>query len=398
MKTKIAIVSAGVFPIPAIKGGAVETLVDYLIDKNEFYKELDITVFSIQDENIKQISKNCSYTSVIEVKYNKAYSRTNMIFQKVRNILQPKYEIKNLYINKVSKILKKNDYDYIVVENRPQFVIPISKVTNSKIILHLHNDTLNESTNNSKSIIDKCYQIFTVSNFIKSRVLSVKGINKDKVITFMNSVDIEKFSYDMTAQEKKKFKERFSISDDELVILYIGNLKPEKGIYELMKAFTEIEKDNISLLVVGGSWYSENADNPFTQKLKTLSGQSKNKITLSGYVNHSEIPQFHSIADIIVVPSVWEDPCPLVVFEALCSGAATIVTDSGGIPEIVERNNALIVERGPNLVDGLKLAMVELIENEKLRKQLSNNAKIHVQKYNIDDYYTRFLGLIEDAK
>ncbi|MDR1761227.1 MAG: hypothetical protein LBR55_02130, partial [Bacteroidales bacterium] len=67
----LAIITTGFLPIPATRGGAVESLMVNFLDKNEEYKKLDITVFSTSDEQAKEQSKEYQKTSFVFIKPSK---------------------------------------------------------------------------------------------------------------------------------------------------------------------------------------------------------------------------------------------------------------------------------------------------------------------------------------
>ena len=77
------------------------------------------------------------------------------------------------------------------MENRPGFAIPISKVSNAKLIIHLHNDFLNHTSKFAKEICAVTHKVITVSNYIKSRVETIGS--QLPVITVHNGIEVDKF-------------------------------------------------------------------------------------------------------------------------------------------------------------------------------------------------------------
>ena len=68
MKPNIAIITSGYLPLPPVKGGAVENLVQLLADENEQKNKLDLTIFSIYDKNAKDESVNYKNTHYVFIK------------------------------------------------------------------------------------------------------------------------------------------------------------------------------------------------------------------------------------------------------------------------------------------------------------------------------------------
>ena len=79
------------------------------------------------------------------------------------------------------------------------------------------------------------------------------------------------------------------------------------------------------------------------------------------------------MADVCVLPSIWDDPAPLAVIESLVSGKPLITTRSGGIPEYANDDCAIILERDNQLVDHLAQAMVELANDSQKRASVSSS-------------------------
>ena len=68
---KICFITQCSLPIPTVKGGAVETLVEYLLDENEIDKNFEFTVYSIADKEADKISKKYKYTTIKYIEKSK---------------------------------------------------------------------------------------------------------------------------------------------------------------------------------------------------------------------------------------------------------------------------------------------------------------------------------------
>ena len=71
---------------------------------------------------------------------------------------------------------------------------------------------------------------------------------------------------------------------------------------------------------------------PFVRSLATRL-RVENRIDFRGWLRHTEIEQGYQSADIVVVPSIWDDPCPIVGIEAMASGKPVVAFDVGGISD-----------------------------------------------------------------
>jgi spore coat protein SA len=121
-------------------------------------------------------------------------------------------------------------------------------------------------------------------------------------------------------------------------LLYVGRLVPDKGVHRLIEAFGAIHARDPStrLVITGSSFVGDAARTAYQRRLARMAAPVAAAIRFTGFVPHAQLKYVYSIADLVLVPSIWQDPCPLVVLEAMAAGACVIATRVGGIPEIVD--------------------------------------------------------------
>lgn len=395
---KVLIISPDVLPVPAVNGGAVETLIEQLAKGSLESRDLELSIVSIYDEKINpnELEVTGEYYQIKKGFFQNIIGRAG---GRILKEFGSSRAYSNVYLSEIKSILKNNSFDYIVVQNQPEYVLPIRKYTKAKIILHLHNDKLNENTPLRKKITKSLDYVFTVSEYIKQRVLSIDCIPEKSVKVLYNCVDLSKYSQPLTSDKILAIKEEYGIPLDHKVLLFVGRIDKTKGILELLKAFNRVSSTNITLVVAGGTWFSDDKKNSYTQQLEEEQQLAKNNIIFTGYIDHSVISDLQQSSDILVVPSVWDDPCPLVVLESLASGTPLVTTDSGGIPELVPSNCGIIVERGDcdqDLVNGLVKAIERVLREEDLSAKLTSSAKLHISWYTDVNYFLRFSQLIAE--
>lgn len=110
-----------------------------------------------------------------------------------------------------------------------------------------------------------------------------------------------------------------------LTVGFLGRLEPIKGVELLLQAVHQMRADKITLLLAG------NGEPEFVADLRARYEQPN--IQFLGFTDPAE---FFARIDALIVPSVWEDPLPRVVFEGFAFGVPPIVARIGGMPEIVE--------------------------------------------------------------
>ena len=116
---KLAILTCGMLPIPAVQGGAVENLIDFYLEYNNIHKLHDITVYSPWDSKVKvHPALNSDVNHYI---YTDVTSLKARIERRLYKYLHPSEEYYNYFIEyyfeKVYADLKTKDYDYIILEN-----------------------------------------------------------------------------------------------------------------------------------------------------------------------------------------------------------------------------------------------------------------------------------------
>ena len=378
---KIAVITGGLLPLPATKGGAIETLLQYLIDYNETKKDLHLDIYSIEETKAKEKSKKYKNSNFIYIKISNKINKILNIGQKIIKKLKlkkdPNFQL--LYINKVCKKLKEENYDLILIESDNHFVNKISKVTKSPIVLYLHNDKLNDKTYNCKKIYDNCYNVITVSNYISSRVLTINGSSDGKVKTIYNGIDTNRFNVENKNKLKQEMRKQYNLEEDDFIFLFTGRIEKEKGVLELINAFNMLDNPRKKLMILGGSFYSNNKTTKYVREVKNIIANNKN-IIVTGYIPAAEIYKYHYMCDVMVSPSQWEEPGSLVNQETFASGIPLLSSYSGGTPEYTKDTKAILINRGEKFVSDLSAAMNELMLDSKKCKEMSESQK-KVSKY-----------------
>lgn len=389
---KIAILTCGMLPIPAVQGGAVENLIDFYLAYNDRNKIQDITIYSPWDAQVKNRPEiTSSVNHYIYTDVTSLWARTERRIYKYLHANEYYNYFIEYYFEKVYADLKKRHFDCIILENCPGFVYKLSQRGYKNLILHLHNDLLNENTRFHETIFKSLTKIITVSNYVKKRVSTIK--QSDKIQTIYNGIDLSMFSTKDTISINR---EKVGFSANDFVIVYSGRINQEKGISELIDAMLQL-KDNpqIKLLVLGSTFFNDsNCDDEFSRLLKEKAKSIKERIVFTGFIPYHQVPSYLQLADIAALPSMWEEPFGLTILEAMAMGLPLITTRSGGIPEICERV-ATIVER-ENIINNIVSAIHDLYMNSEKRQQMAAANLERVKLFDKETFAQNFLNAIED--
>ncbi len=386
---KLLFINYQALPLPSVKGGAVEYLIDSFLEYNEERKLYEITAYSIYDETAEHESKKYKHTNFKYVKITGLWDKLNRAVRHIINKYTPFY-IGNAYITKIIKEEKDfNKYDAVIIENAPAFGLKVRKKFNKKLILHLHNDYLNKNSKKSVKIFD-CYdEIYTISNTLGT---IVKEINKsDKIHTLYNGISLENFKKN---GKRNEIRNKYGIEKDDFVFMYSGRITSDKGVYELAKTFSGINCDKIKLLIAGGTGYSTNVPNDTFRKIVSL---DDNRIIMTGFIPYSEINDIYQAADVGVIPSVCQDAFNLTVIEFAANGIPLIISDQGAMKELVNDKCAIIAEYDENAFsDNLKNAMEAMIKRD--IQVMGAEAEKIAEKFSIENYCKRFEFLLNNIQ
>lgn len=394
---KILIITPGILPVPSIKGGAVETLLTNILKMNEKTHENNFIIYSKHVRGIEKENEKYQYTEFIDINMNTILFQIQRIIKGVINRL-PYIYIGNAFISEVKKNLKKQklqDIDYVIIENHPLYTIDLYKLFPNKIILHLHNDSLNIKSKKSKKIFNELKTIYTVSNYIKSRVSTISSIN-DKIKTLHNGINEKMFKYDI--KSRKEVRSKFRFLDNDIVYIFSGRMVEEKGIIELILAFNRLKQKyaNVKLLIVGDYFYGSGKRKNKTNKILELINENKDNIYFTGFIRYEDMVKYYSAADIQVIPSKWEEPCALTLLEGMAVGLPQILTNSGELNKSACYDNSIIVDKNDDFENHLYIAMEKMLKLSNDFKKMRKNAIEYSKKYTLDTYYSNFIKLLKE--
>lgn len=393
---KIAIIAPTNLPIPATKGGAVETGIEQIIDENEIRRKVNIDVFSYDEEiahEKSKVYKETRFHYYKETKVEKIFTlirkTLNYIFRKLK--INIKINIRKGYTNYIKDILKRENYDAVLIKNAVDLVLPLSKVTKSRICLQLHNDFLNSNTYKCSEIVSACDRIITNSDYIRTCVLTIENTKNKKIFVNKNCLKLQQF-YDVTDQQINEIVDKYNIDIKSKIILFSGRMVPQKGVKELLYAVEKLPKDeNWKLYIIGNKWFSEDIKDSYQKEIMEIAGRLKDKVICVGFVPYCEIPAWDKIASVIVFPSIWEEPAGRVAIEAQAAGTPLIISDAGGIKEYVTSDSAIIVKRGDTFINELSNQILNILKDEKLQKTMSEAGTENSKNFTTEYYYEEII-------
>lgn len=162
-------------------------------------------------------------------------------------------------------------------------------------------------------------------------------------------------------------RHELGISANEVVIAYLGQIREMKGVADFIAMARRIEAPHARFLLAGKCRDSKKyAGSYSSDDLQALAG-GDSRIRYIGY--REDVENIYHTADIIVVPSRWQEPLGLINLEAGACRKPVVATRVGGIPEVVKDDiNGYLVEAAD--IEGLADRVTRLIADPALRHRL----------------------------
>ncbi len=299
------------------------------------------------------------------------------------NIMKGRYPIlkKNEQFKKLDAELSKKHFDLVVINARfyihSLYAAKFASKNNIKCITIEHGSTHLSVDNKILDFViaqiehfvtvllkRKCKDYYAVSNAAGewSDHFGIKSKG-----TLYNAVDIEQ----IIASKNKcvcDYRKEYGISDSAILITFTGRLLKIKGVYELLDAFKQINRDDLYLIYAG--------DGPEMDELKK---RANDRVVFLGQIDFDHIVSLLDASDIYCLPSVSEGMSTSVL-EAVATNTFVITTYNGGARELITSGEYGIITSG-NTIGETKAALEKALD-----KQYRENATEKAYKKLLDGF------------
>jgi glycosyltransferase involved in cell wall biosynthesis len=220
----------------------------------------------------------------------------------------------------------------------------------------------------------EAWKVICCSDYMVSHVRWAFGLPTDKLVMVPNGVNTE--VYEKTEKEDLgQFRNRFALPQEKIV-LFVGRLVYEKGVHVLVNSVPKVlTKTNAKFIIVGNGYMRD-------QLANVVKGMGlAHKVLFTGFVDDETLRKLQICADVSVVPSLFE-PFGIVALEAMAAKSPVVVSDTGGLSEIVNHDvdGVKVYTDNP---DSLAWGITRALTDEAYANKLRTNAYKKVQeKYN----------------
>ncbi|MFP3985533.1 MAG: glycosyltransferase family 4 protein [Candidatus Bathyarchaeia archaeon] len=213
-----------------------------------------------------------------------------------------------------------------------------------------------------------CYeaaQVIVTSNSMRGEISGHFNVPWERIDVIPNGIEGDKYSVDV---DRWAVRRRFGVADHEKLVLCVGRLVPQKGIEYLIRAVPRISWrfPEAKFVIVGEGWMRSHLE-----WLADQSGQ-RWRINLTGFISDDELTALTKIADVMVVPSVYE-PFGIVALEGMAAGVPVVASQVGGLAEVVEhdKTGVWVYPRSP---DSIAWGVERVLSDSGYRDWLIKNA------------------------
>jgi len=235
----------------------------------------------------------------------------------------------------------------------------------------------------------EAWKVICCSDYMVSHVRWAFGLPGDKLVMVPNGVDTELYAK-AEGDDLSQFRSKFA-SPEEKIVLFVGRLVHEKGVHVLVNAVPKVlEKVNAKFVIVGNGYMKEQLSN-----LVKIIGLA-HKVLFTGFIDDETLRRLQKCADVSVVPSLFE-PFGIVALEAMAAKSPVVVSDTGGLSEIVE-HDATGVKVYANNSDSLAWGITKVLLDENYSNRMKANAYKKVQeKYDWDKIAQQTKAIYENV-
>ncbi|MDE0582099.1 glycosyltransferase [Planococcus sp. A6] len=222
----------------------------------------------------------------------------------------------------------------------------------------------------TNTVLKSSEKVFCVSEALKNKVKEDYNLDVNLDVLY-NGIDIDSFV--KNEKSVQAIKDTLKFNEKEKIILFVGRLIKEKGVWELVKSIEVLSKNekNIRLIMIGNG-----KEQKSLKKYVEKNGLGK-YIHFPGKVPYKELKDWYNASEILVLPS-YSEGLPNVVVEALGCETAVIATDVGGNGEIINEKNGILIPVKD--IKSIVSSVSSLLNNEEIRISMGIEGRKFVEK------------------
>ncbi|MDD2903221.1 MAG: glycosyltransferase family 4 protein [Syntrophales bacterium] len=373
----VALIGPELYPIPPIRGGAVELFIHQTATRLRRWRPV---VIGPSDPEL----------SDHEVRQGVEYFRIPLggwrgrLYKRYRRYFP-------LYDRQVAAILRRVQPDLLQVHNRPLLCLFLKRMPDLEkvpLILHMHNlyNSLGRRERPDPDASIPVSAFIGCSRFVVDREKSRLGRGAAAHFVVYNAADTGAFLTPWDQPHlREQSRQQYRLAEAPTV-LFVGKLRESKGVHILLAAMEHVwpRIPQAVLVLAGGTEFGRgrtDRETPFLRELRRRLETARGRVILTGFIPPERIPEVYLLGDIFVGPSQIEEGLGMVFLEAAAAGLPIIATRRGGIPEIVQEDlNGMLLKQHDDPRE-LAAKTIQLLEDRDLRLRLGQQGRAWVQEH-----------------
>ena len=344
------------------------------------------------------------YNSAEAIEYERGpwLSRNDRALDQLRARLGGSRTATRRFYAPVADAIRRCDPSIVLAHNAP--VLPhLLRDTPHRVVLYAHNDVLRSySRAEAQRALDGVAAIVTVGEALAQRTrAALPPYLAERVRVVGNGVDCEMFSPAQDGQGVAIAAVQESAArmrSARLRVVFLGRMIEEKGPDVLIRAVGLLRRPDLEVLLIGSQGFARDAPlSPFEHELRRLADQTMT-VTGSGirfepFVDRLALSDLLRSADVLVVPSRWDEPSGLTAAEGLASGLPVIASRVGGLPDVVGSAGILVAPDDPTALAG---ALAALADDPEARLARARMAREHALEHDWSWAWSNLRRVLEE--
>jgi len=297
-----------------------------------------------------------------------AYSFLSWVLLMNQNMIQRAMEVVNAHYGRVDLI---HAHDWLVADA----AIRLKDFYGKPLVSTMHSTeagrrggirsdyqiTINEV---ERRLVNESSKVICCSNYMASQISETFNVPREKICVIRNGVNVSKFDIKIDVQAVRK---RYA-KPNEKIVVYVGRLVHEKGVHVLIGAVPKVLDvlPNVKFVIVGEGGMKE-----YLLKEAWDFGVSHH-VFFTGFIDKSMLVSIYKASDVAVFPSLYE-PFGITALEAMAAKAPVVVSDTGGLAEIVEHDKTG-VKVYPDNSDSVAWGILKVLKDQAFANMIRENA------------------------
>ncbi|EJI3336849.1 glycosyltransferase [Escherichia coli] len=342
MVDKIIFTVTPIFSIPPRGAAAVETWMYQVAQRTNFPNRI-VCIKNPGYSNYTFVNDNCS---IHRVGFSRIYKR---LFQKWTRLDPLPYSQRILNIAHDFPITKES---VIVVHNSMKLYTQIRKrAPQARVVIHMHNAF-------EPKLLEQNVKMIVPSLYLKKYYQSYLANADIEIVP--NGIDLETYQSNFQPITRSEL----NISPEEKIIFYAGRIVPDKGAYQ--------------------------------RNVREIAKRLKDRCIMLGSIPPEKMHCYYPLADLVVIPSQFQEPFCMVAIEAMGAGKPVLVSTRGGMTEFVKENTTGFHLKEPMTADSISSDILKTLANPELTAVAKQGQDFVFEHYSWDGVTQRFEEVIHN--